>query len=254
MTNLFSVKDKIVLITGSSRGIGYSMAEGFAASGAHVVINGTSKDNLNNATAKIQNKGGLVTGYAFDVTDSQQVEESVRLIESETGPIDVLINNAGIQLRAPLEEMKLENWKKVLDVNLTSAFIVSKMVGTYMISRKKGKIINILSLNAEGARPSIANYSAAKGGLKMLTKSLAAEWGKYNILTNAIGPGYFLTDLTRPLAENPEFDSWVKKKVPLGRWGNPEELTGTAIFLASAASDYINGHTVYVDGGWLACL
>lgn len=254
MNGLFDLTGKVALITGSARGLGFCFAEGFAKAGVKVVLNDVIQAELDKAVQTLKDKGGDVTGYLFDVSDYDQVEKCVAEIEAQVGPIDILINNAGIHRRAPLEELTPENWRKVVDVNLTSAFIVGQCVAKRMITRKRGKIINITSLNAEMARPSIANYCAAKGGLKMLTKSMATEWGKYNIKTNAIGPGYFKTDLTKNLVEDPIFDAWVKSEVPLGRWGDPEDLIGSAIFLASAASDYVNGHTIYVDGGWQACL
>lgn len=254
MSNLFSVKDKVVLITGSSRGLGASFASGFAACGAKVIINGTNSTTVAKSVQAMKAQGGQAFGYAFDVGVSQQVILKIAAIEAEVGPIDVLINNAGIQRRAPLEEMSETDWRQVIDVNLNSAFIVSKYVAQGMIARRQGKIINITSLMAEGARATTGNYCAAKGGLKMLTKAMAAEWGKFNIQVNAIGPGYFQTELTQPLADDPQFDSWVKQKVPAGRWGDPSDLLGAALFLASKASDYVNGQTIYVDGGWLAAL
>lgn len=254
MKDIFNIEDKVVLITGSSRGIGLSLAKGFAEAGAIVILNGTKHSSLEKPIEVLKTEGYNVHPCAFDVTKPEEVDKSITYIEKSIGPIDVLVNNAGIHSRFPLEKMPLEDWKKVLDVNLNSVFIVSQAVAKYMIPRKRGRIINITSLNAEGARPTIANYCAAKGGLKMFTKSMATEWGKYNILTNAIGPGYFLTDLTQPLVEDPKFDSWVKSEVPLQRWGDPDELIGTAIFLSSDAASYINGQTIYIDGGWQACL
>lgn len=251
MKNLFNVEDKIVLITGSTRGIGLSLAKGFLAAGAKVIINGRNESKTNEV---VQRLGEKAFGYPFDVSDKDSVRTNIEQIEKEIGAIDVLINNAGIQRRAPLDTLSAEDWQTVLNVNLNSAFFVSQCVCNYMKQRKAGKIIHITSLNAEKARPGIANYCASKGGLKMLTKAMATEWGKYNIQTNAIGPGYFVTDLTAPLVNNPDFDHWVKSEVPLKRWGNPEDLIGTAIYLASDASNYVNGHTVYVDGGWLASL
>jgi gluconate 5-dehydrogenase len=251
---LFSVRGRNVLITGSSRGLGFSLAKGFANCGARVVLNGVDRERLDKAVRELRDLGGAVEGRAFDVSRPEEVGRAVDDIEEHIGPISVLINNAGIHRRSPLEDMSLADWQKVLDVNLTSAFIVGQAVVKHMKKRRQGKIINITSLNAEMVRPTIGNYCAAKGGLKMLTKSMATEWGKYNLNINAIGPGYFLTDLTKKLADDPEFDAWVKKEVPLARWGNPEELIGTAIFLASEASSYISGFTVYVDGGWQACL
>ena len=252
--NLFDVSGKVVLITGSSRGLGFVFANGFAEADATVIINGTNKETVQQAVEQIRQKGGRAAGYPFDVTDSEQVAQNIARIEKEVGEIDVLINNAGIQRRAPLEELTLENWQAVIDVNLNAVFFVTQCVVKGMIRRSRGKIINITSLNAEAARPTIGNYCAAKGGLTMLTKSMATEWGQYNIQTNAIGPGYFVTDLTKPLAEDPAFDAFVKQNVPLGRWGDPSELIGPAIFLASEASNYVNGRTLYVDGGWRASL
>lgn len=254
MKSMFNIEGKIVLITGSSRGIGFSLAKGFCEAGAIVVLNGTSEESLKASVEVLKKTGGRVSGFAFDVTNEIDVAKNIALIEGKIGPIAVLINNAGIQRRAPLEEMTLNDWKTVIDVDLNAVFIVTQAVAKYMIPRKYGRIINITSLNAEAARNTIANYCAAKGGLKMFTKSMATEWGKYNILTNAIGPGYFSTDLTKPLEDDPKFDAWVKSEVPLQRWGKPEELIGAAVFLSSDAASYINGHTLYVDGGWQACL
>ncbi|RPJ04716.1 MAG: SDR family oxidoreductase [Spirochaetaceae bacterium] len=259
MNDLFSVRDKIVLITGSTRGLGYHLAQGFVEAGAIVVVNGTKQDGVDAATKKLS--GSLsgkhqtcVAGYAFDVTDTKAVTVAIEKIEKEQGPIDVLVNNAGIHRRKPLEQMSLDDWNAVITTNLTAAFVTAQAVAKKMIMRGRGAIINITSLNAEMARPSIGNYCAAKGGLKMLTKSMATEWGKYGIRANAIGPGYFQTELTKVLQDDPEFDAWVKREVPLGRWGKPEELAGAAIFLSSEAAAYVNGHTLYVDGGWQASL
>lgn len=252
--DLFDVSGKVVLITGSSRGLGFVFATAFAEAGATVIINGTNKETVQQAVEQIRQKGGRAAGYPFDVTDSEQVARNIARIEKEVGEIDVLINNAGIQRRALLEELSLEDWQAVIDVNLNAVFVVTQCVVKGMIRRRRGKIINITSINAEAARPTIGNYCAAKGGLTMLTKSMATEWGRYNIQTNAIGPGYFVTDLTKPLVEDPAFDAFVKQSVPLGRWGNPSELIGPAIFLASEASNYVNGRTIYVDGGWRASL
>ncbi len=254
MNKLFDLTGKIALVTGSGRGLGFTIAKGFVEAGAKVILNDVVQEELDKAIEQLRAIGGEVTGYRFDVTDAEEVEKSVADAEANFGPIDILVNNAGIHRRAPLVEMTPENFRKVLDVNLTSAFIVGQAVAKRMITRNHGKIINIASLNAIMARPNISNYSSAKGGLLMLTKSMATEWGKYNINTNAIGPGYFKTELTRILVEDPAFDSWVKSEVPLARWGEPEELIGTAVYLASPASDYVNGFTIYVDGGWQACL
>jgi gluconate 5-dehydrogenase len=252
--DLFGVDGKIVLITGAGRGLGYAYAGGFAKAGATVVINDIDASLAEGAVEEIRNQGGRAESYPFDVSDGAAVEKNIERIEREVGAIDVLINNAGIHRRSPLEEMSEQDWRAVIDVNLNAIFLVTRCVVRGMIQRKRGKIINITSLNAEMARPTIANYCSAKGGLKMLTKAMATEWGRHNIQINAIGPGYFVTELCKHLAADPEFDAWVKENVPLQRWGDPSELIGTAIYLASKASDYLNGHTVYVDGGWRASL
>jgi gluconate 5-dehydrogenase len=254
MNDLFTIKDKLILVTGSSQGIGRSLAEGYARAGAKVIINGRNQEKIDPVVAGLRQDGYQAEGRAFDVTNKKAAEQAVDGIEQEIGPIDVLVNNAGIQRRAPFEQLSLEDWQAVLDTNLTSVFIISQLVAKRMISRRQGKIINITSLNAEAARPTIANYCAAKGGLKMFTKSLATELGRYNIQANAIGPGYIETELTQKLAADPEFDAWVKNEVPLGRWGKTADLIGAAIFLAAQASDYVNGQTIYVDGGWRASL
>lgn len=251
---LFDVEGKIVLITGSGRGLGLAYAKGYLKAGATVILNSTSAEKLAETVAMLRADGYNAYGYSFDVSDENKVIEAIEEIENTIGPIDVLINNAGIHKRNMLINMTPDEWRKVIDVNLTSAFLVGQAVARKMMVRGKGKIINITSLNAELARANIANYSSAKGGLKMLTKSMATEWGPLGITCNAIGPGYIETDLTKPLVEDPKFDAWVKSEVPMGRWGKPEDIIGTAIFLGSAASDYINGYTIYVDGGWQACL
>ena len=252
--NYFEVNDKVVLITGSSRGLGNTLATGFVSAGSKVVLNGMDPERLDKAVNSLKDVSSTVYGYPFDVSDYDSVKNIIPRIEEEVGPIDILVNNAGIQRRAPLSEMTMEDWNQVIQVNLNAVFFISQQVAKRMIIRKKGKIINISSLNAEGARPTIANYCSAKGGLNALTRSMATEWGPHNIQTNGIGPGYFKTDLTRILVEDPKFDAWVKQEVPLQRWGDPEELIGTAIYLASKASDYVNGFTIYVDGGWRASL
>ena len=251
---LFDVEGKIVLITGSGRGLGLAYAKGYLKAGATVILNSTSAEKLAETVAMLRADGYNAYGYSFDVSDENKVIEAIEEIENTIGPIDVLINNAGIHKRNMLINMSPNEWRKVIDVNLTSAFLVGQAVARKMMVRGTGKIINITSLNAELARANIANYSSAKGGLKMLTKSMATEWGPLGITCNAIGPGYIETDLTKPLVEDPKFDAWVKSEVPMGRWGKPEDIIGTAIFLGSAASDYINGYTIYVDGGWQACL
>ena len=249
MTNIFSLEGRVALVTGSAQGLGNVIARGMKDAGAKVVLSDVNPATLEAAAAELG-----VPGYAFDISNEPQVVEAVAKIEAEVGPIDILVNNAGIHKRNLLIDMPVENWRKVIDVNLSGAFIVGRAVARGMIARRRGKIINIASINARMVRPNIGNYCAAKGGIVTLTKSMATEWGEYNVNVNAIGPGYFLTDLTRSLADDPDFDAWVRSEVPLRRWGEPGDLVGLAVMLASSASDYISGQTIYVDGGWQACL
>lgn len=251
---LFNIEGKRILVTGSTGGIGYVLAEGLAKAGVSVILNGRTKEKVDAAIGKMKKSGFIASGSVFDITNDYEVNEAISQLEKTSGNIDVLVNNAGIQHRGPLENFNLEDWNKVLNTNLTGAFIVSKAVVKGMIHRQSGKIINICSLQSELARPSIAPYTTAKGGLKMLTRAMAAEWAKHNIQVNGIGPGYFKTDMTKALYENPEFDEWLCKRTPANRWGNPEELTGTLIFLSSNASSFINGQIIYVDGGITACI
>jgi gluconate 5-dehydrogenase len=252
--NLFNIKGKRVLITGSTGGIGYVLAEGLAKAGAELILNGRTREKTDEAVASFSNQGLNVSGYTFDITDSAEVERQIANIENDLGGIDVLVNNAGIQHRAPLEDFSLEDWNRIMNTNLTGAFLVSKAVVKSMIKRQSGKIINICSLQSELGRATITPYASAKGGLKMLTKGMAAEWAKHNIQVNGIGPGYFKTKLTKALWENPEFDTWLCNRTPAHRWGNPEELVGTLIYLASDASSFLNGQIIYVDGGITACI
>jgi gluconate 5-dehydrogenase len=251
---LFDITGKRVLITGSASGIGLTLAEGVAKEGASVIINGRTSEKVTAAAAQLKKQGLKVEGCTFDITDPAEVESQISFIEKTTGAIDVLVNNAGIQQRGPLEDFSLDDWNNLLKVDLTGAFIVSKAVVKGMINRKAGKIINICSLQSELARPSIAPYATAKGGLKMLTRSMAAEWAKYNIQVNGIGPGYFKTAMTKALYENPEFDAWLCKRTPANRWGEPGELVGALIFLSSDASSYVNGQLIFIDGGITACI
>lgn len=245
MSALFDLTGKTALVTGSSRGLGFSYAEGLAAAGASVILNGTQPATVQAAVERLQSQGLQARGFAFDVTDEQAIEAVFNQLDEERVEVDIVINNAGIQYRSPLLNLELEQWQRVLDTNLTSAFIVGRAAARRMIARGKGgKIINIGSLTSQ----------AAKGGIKMLTCSMAAEWAEFNIQSNAIGPGYILTDMNAALVDNPEFDAWVKASNPSKRWGKPEELIGTAVYLASNASNYVNGQIIYVDGGWLAVL
>lgn len=248
------LKDKVVLITGASRGIGKTIAEAFAAEGAVLVLNDILSEVLRATVEEFRAQGIRAHGYVFDITDQDAVREGVERIEREAGPISVLVNNAGLQKRYPLEEFPVEVWRQVVEVDLTGAFIVSQAVAKGMIARGAGKIISITSINAELVRETISAYCAAKGALKNLTKSMATEWGTYGINANAIGPGYIKTDIDAELASRREFDEWVKSEVPLRRWGKKEEVASVAVFLASDGASYINGQTIYVDGGWQACL
>ena len=250
--NIFDIQGKIALVTGSTGGLGSTFARGLAEHGATVILNGRDRERLARKVAELESEALKAHGYAFDITDSDKVEQAVAKIENEVGPIDILVNNAGITLRAPLEEFSDADWNKVIGINLTGAFIVARAVVKSMIKRKSGKIINIGSVQNELGRPTIAAYTASKGGLKMLTKGMAIDWAKYNIQVNGIGPGYFKTEMTRPLYENPDFDAWLCQRTPVNRWGDPEELVGALLFLSSGASSYVNGHTIYVDGGLLS--
>jgi len=252
--DLFDLTGKIALVTGSSQGLGHTIARGLGEAGATLILNGRNAERLNAAVAALSRGGLKVTGALFDVADPAQVREKIPALEREVGPIHILVNNAGIQRRAPLETVDEAVWQEVLNTNLTAVFLVSKAVVQGMIARKAGKIINICSLMSEMARPTVGPYMAAKGGVKTLTKSMAVEWGKHNIQVNGLGPGYFVTPMNKPLVENPQFDSWIKGRTPIGRWGLPEELIGTAVFLASRASDFVTGQIIYVDGGILAAL
>jgi gluconate 5-dehydrogenase len=247
--DLFSLKGRRALVTGSSQGIGLAMAEGLGQAGARLVINGRDKAKLEGARAALVGKGLDVHASAFDVTDEDEVNHAISALEREQGPIDILINNAGMQFRTPLEDFPADKFRELLRVNIESAFLVGKAVAKGMIARQAGKIINICSVQSELGRPSIAPYTATKGAIKMLTKGMCADWAKHNIQVNAIGPGYFKTPLNQALVDNPEFSAWLEKRTPAGRWGNVEELIGAAIFLASPASSFVNGHILYVDGG-----
>ncbi len=252
--DLFDLTGRIALVTGSSQGLGLVLARGLGEAGATVVLNGRNKKRLGDAVDALVDAGLKAYGCAFDVTDADAIDRAVGGIADDVGPIDILVNNAGIQRRGPLESLDEAAWREVIDTNLTAVFLVSRRVVRGMIGRKRGKIINICSLMSELGRETTANYAAAKGGLKMLTRAMAVEWARHNIQANGIGPGYFLTEMTRQLADDPQFDAWIRGRTPAGRWGDPVELVGAAVFLASAASDFVNGQIIYVDGGILAAL
>ena len=251
---LFSLKRRTALITGSSQGLGYIMARGLGLAGAKIILNGRNKDKLNKAVHQMKKDGIDVDGYDFNITQTQEIDEKISLIEKKIGFIDILVNNAGIQKRALLVEMEESSWRDVIEINLNGAFFVTKRVAKGMILNRSGKIINICSLLSEIGRETIAPYAAAKGGLKMLTKNMAVELARHNIQVNGIGPGYFATEMNRSLVENVQFDKWLKNRTPAKRWGQPEELVGTLILLSSKASNFINGQIIYVDGGLLASI
>ena len=252
--SLFDLKGATALVTGSSRGLGRAIAEGMARAGARIVVNGTDAVRVEAAVGELRTAGFAAEGAAFDVTDEAAVVKAFEGFDKAGIEIDILVNNAGIQMRKPLVEFSSADWRKVIETNLTSAFIIGREAAKRMLPRKRGKIINIASLASELARPTIAPYTAAKAGIKNLTKSMAVEWAASGIQANAIGPGYMLTDMNQALMSNTDFNNWLMSRVPARRWGNPDELVGAAIFLASSASNYVNGQTIYVDGGMLAAM
>ena len=252
--SLFDLAGRRALITGSSQGIGLALAEGLAAAGAAIVLNGRDAARVEAAAQAMRGRGFRATAAAFDVTDAAAVQAGVDRIEAETGPIDILVNNAGIQRRAPLEDFAVDTWREIVSANLDSVFFVGQAVARHMIARKRGKIINIASLQSEAARYSIAPYTATKGAVKNLTKGMCTDWARHGLQVNAIGPGYLDTPLNKALVDDPKFDAWLRARTPAGRWGDVKELQGAAIFLASSASDFVNGQTIYVDGGVLATL
>ena len=258
MNNMFDLSGKVALVTGGSYGIGYAIAKGLAGAGAKIVFNDINEELVNKGLGAYKADGIDAKGYVCDVTDEAAVTELIAKIESEVGIVDILVNNAGIIKRIPMCEMSAEDFRKVIDVDLNAPFIMSKAVIPSMIKKGHGKIINICSMMSELGRETVSAYAAAKGGLKMLTRNICSEFGEHNIQCNGIGPGYIATPQTAPLREKqPDgsrhpFDSFILAKTPAGRWGDPEDLMGPAIFLASDASNFVNGHVLYVDGGILA--
>jgi len=253
---MFDLSGKVALVTGGTHGLGMAMAAGLGHAGATLVINGhSSQDKLDEALAVYREQGLEAHGYLFDVTSEEAVEDAVNRIEAEVGPIDILVNNAGIIKRVPLLEMELAEWETVIRTDLTGVFVMSKPVVRRMIERGGGKVINMCSMMSELGRNSVGAYAAAKGGLKMLTRNMATEWARHNIQVNGIGPGYFATSQTAPIrVDGHPFNDFIIGRTPAGRWGDPDDLQGTAVFLASAASDFVNGQIVYVDGGILATI
>ena len=254
-SSLFDLSGRRAFVTGATHGLGMAMARGLGDAGAELVVNGTTPSRMEEALATYENEGYSVRGFLFDVTDEASAREQVDKIESEIGPIDILVNNAGIIRRSPLKDMDVEEYRRVVDVDLVGPFIMAKHVVRHMIPREEGKIINICSMMSELGRDSVGAYAAAKGGLKMLTRNMATEWARHNIQANGIGPGYFATELTAPLIkEGDPFNEFIINRTPAGRWGDPSDLVGTAVFLASKASDFVNGQIIYVDGGILATI
>ena len=254
----FSLEGKVALVTGAAYGIGFAMAEALAAAGAKIAFNCRGEKHMQDALAAYKAKGIEARGYICDVTDEEGVKKMVASIKEELGAIDILVNNAGIIKRIPMHEMSVEEFREVIDIDLTAAFIMAKAVVPSMIERGGGKIINICSMMSELGRETVSAYASAKGGLKMLTRNIASEYGAYNIQCNGIGPGYIATPQTAPLRERDAegnrhpFDSFIVAETPAARWGTPEDLMGPVVFLASSASDFVNGHILYVDGGILA--
>jgi gluconate 5-dehydrogenase len=248
----FDLTGRRALITGSGSGIGLAYAEGLAGAGCEIVLNGRDKAKLAGAEAALKAKGFKVSSSAFDVTDPEAVAAGVDRIEREVGPIDVLVNNAGMTIREKLEDFPVEAWRRVMATNIDSVFYVSKAVAKHMIPRGYGKIINTCSVMSELGRPSIAPYTASKGAVKMMTRQMAVEWGPKGIRSNGIAPGYFKTELTDALVKDEKFSAWLTARTPLGRWGDVSELQGACVFLAAAASDFVTGHVLFVDGGLTA--
>jgi gluconate 5-dehydrogenase len=254
VARLFGLDGAVALVTGSSGGIGLALAKGLAGAGARVVVNGRTPAAVAKAAVELRAEGADVFESVFDVTDGEAAARAVAEIEQDFGPIQVLVNNAGIQRRGALEDYSQETWRELMRANLDSVFYVSQPVAKRMIARRRGSIINIGSVQSELARFNIAPYTASKGGVKMLTKGMATDWGRHGLRVNAIAPGYFRTELNKALVEDEKFSAWLSARTPMGRWGDVEELVGAAVFLASDASSFVNGHILYVDGGITACL
>jgi len=251
---LFDLTGKTALVTGSSRGLGRAFAEGLAGAGARIVLNGIDAGRLDMAAGEMRAAGFDVLTAAFDVTDEAAVIAAFERLDGEGVDIDILINNAGIQFRKPMLELATDDWRRVIEANLTASFVIGREAARRMAVRGRGKIVNIGSLTSELARATVAPYTVAKGGIKMLTKAMAAEWGEKGIQANAIGPGYMVTDMNAALIADPELDAWVKGRTPMRRWGLPQELAGTAIYLSSDASNYVSGQIIYADGGMISVL
>ena len=254
MLKMFDLSGKRALVTGSSTGIGFALARGLAGAGAQVILNGRNEARLAEAVERLRGEGLTADALSFDVTSPSEVSAAIERIEREHGPIDILVNNAGMQRRAPLDQFSHEQWQELMKTNVDSVFLVGQAVARFMITRGAGKIVNICSVQSELGRPDIAAYTATKGAVKMLTKGMAIDWGKHGIQVNGLGPGYFKTELTEALVKNETFSAWLIGRTPSRRWGDVEDLVGAAVFLTSSASNFVNGHILYVDGGVTATL
>ncbi|HDR1013821.1 TPA: gluconate 5-dehydrogenase [Pasteurella multocida] len=249
--NLFDLHGKRALITGAAQGIGFLLANGLAEYGAEIIVNDITSEKALSAVEKLRNKGFTAYSVPFDVTKKSEIEKNISFIEEEIGPIDILINNAGIQRRYPILDFPEKDWDDVININQKAVFLMIQEVGKHMVKRRTGKIINICSMQSELGRDTITPYAASKGAVKMLTRGACVELARYNIQVNGIAPGYFKTEMTKALVENTQFTEWLCQRTPANRWGEPSELIGSAIFLSSKASDFINGHLLFVDGGML---
>ncbi|WOI57671.1 SDR family oxidoreductase [Palleronia sp. LCG004] len=252
--SLFDLSGRRALVTGSSQGIGHAIARGLAAAGAEIVVNGRDAERLSKAAGELRETGAVVHELAFDVTDHEGVRVAIDRFEAETGAIDILVNNAGKQQRVPLEEFPADGFDDLMQTNIASVFHVSQACARHMIARKEGKIVNICSVQTALARPGTAPYTATKGAVANLTKGMATDWAKHGLQINGLAPGYFATPMNKALVEDAEFTAWLEKRTPAGRWGEVDELVGTAIFLSSSASSFVNGTTIFVDGGMTACV
>jgi len=251
---VFDLSGKVALVTGAHRGLGFAIAQGLARAGAQVILNGRTEKTLADAAQTLDAQGLSIATSLFDVTDRDAVRDSVATLERSHGAIDVLVNNAGIQRRHAFADFPQEDWDALIATHLTAPFVVSQAIVPGMIKRKRGKIVHIASVLSDLARPTVVPYTAAKGGVRQLTRGMAVELAPHNIQVNAIAPGYFATEMNRALIDNAEFNAWVCKRTPAGRWGQPEEIAGLAVFLASRASDYITGQIFVIDGGMSVAL
>ncbi len=252
MQNLFSLAGRRALVTGSGQGIGFGLARGLAEHGATIILNGRNREKVERSADTLRSEGHTVHASVFDVVDPAAVAPAIEKIETDIGAIDILISNAGVQFRSPLEDFPDDQWQKLLQTNVTGVFNVGKAVARHMIPRGRGKIINIASVMSELARATIAPYAATKGAVRNLTRGMCADWAKHGLQINAIAPGFFRTELNTALSEDPKFNTWLDQRTPAGRWGAVPELVGAAVFLASDASSFVNGHVLYVDGGMTA--